>query len=188
MDQFANSGAYTRVSNRYAPHNVYTSSAKLQQLATSKGFTSSTFTPTLRKKDAPSKTPTASSVAVRISSANYNSTYAYDAATNSYVRSQKDAPHTSVDAKNTQIPIKPKVVVALTMGYGVARDKHSQYTVIGTGAGTVFQDGVATPVTWAKADIKAPITFTDAAGKPFALNAGQTWIVAVANSSLVTHQ
>ena len=188
MDQFANGGAYNRVSHRYAPHNVYTSSAKLQQLASSKGFTASTFTPFARKSDAPSKTPNATTVAVRISSKNYNSTYAYDAATNSYIRSQNDAPHTSVDSKNAQLPIKPKVVVALTMGYGVASDKHSQYATTGTGAGTIFQDGVATPITWAKADTKSPITFTNAAGAPVALNAGQTWVVAVANSSFVTHQ
>lgn len=188
LDEFANSGAYRRVSSRSAPHNVYTSSAKLQQLATSKGFNSSTFTTIPRKADTPSKTPNASSVSVNISSTNYNSTYAYEPSTNSYIRSQNGAPHTSTNAQNVPLPIKPKVLIALTVGYGVARDKHSQYATIGTGSGMVFQDGVATPVTWAKADTKAPITFTNAAGQPFPLNAGQTWIVAVANSTMVSHK
>jgi hypothetical protein len=188
MDQFANSGAYARVSTRSAPHNVYTSSAKLQQLAASKGFTGSPFTPFPRKKDLPSKTPNASAVSVRISSKNYNSTYAYDAATNSYIRSQNGAPHNSFDSRNNQIPIKPKSVVSLTMGYGIAADKHSQYATIGSGAGMVFQDGIATPITWTKAATKGPIVLKDANGTPIALNAGQTWIVAVANSSLVSHQ
>src|SRR5690606_7640370 len=67
LDQFSNSGAFQRVSNRFAPHNMYTSMAKLDALNQAKGFTASTFTPFPRKKDAPSATPTAKAIDLNIS-------------------------------------------------------------------------------------------------------------------------
>lgn len=44
IDQFFNAGAYWRASDRYAPHNVYTSFERLNALNEQKGYTSSTFT------------------------------------------------------------------------------------------------------------------------------------------------
>ena len=50
LDQFFNSKAYTRVTNRAAPHNVYTTDDKLQTLNKSKGYTNSNFTSWKRAK------------------------------------------------------------------------------------------------------------------------------------------
>jgi cytoskeletal protein RodZ len=184
LDQFFNSGAYWRITERYAPHNVYTSFERLDVLNQSKGYTSSKFTPFERKKDVP-QTPAAANIDFRISSPLYSPHYQYDPATNSYKRSQGGAAH--VDQKsNTQI--SPKVVIALVMDKGLMSDgSHTTYKDTGYGKMYVFQDGIASEGTWAKTDRKNQITFTDKNGLSLKLNAGQTWISIVGASGDVTY-
>ncbi len=184
LDQFSNSGAFQRVSNRFAPHNMYTSMAKLDALNQAKGFTASTFTPFPRKKDAPSATPTAKAIDLNISSANYKVHYDYDPATNTYARVMGGKPHTD---ERSGAQIKPKVVIALVMQQGLHADRqHTTYNTVGNGKVYIFQDGIVYEGTWQKADHKAQITFTDAAGNVFSFNPGQTWITAVGSADRVT--
>ncbi len=195
IDQFYNSGGYHRSSNRAAPHNVYSSAASLNQLATQKGYTASKFTSLTRKAEKPYKasssdTRTAANIInMNISSASYNTRYEYDKATNSYKRIMAGAAHMSLNAANAQTQITPKVVIALAMPYSIQSDgKHSVYGTIGSGQMYVFQDGTVTSGTWSKASSSAQFSFVDAAGKPLALNPGQTWITAVKAIGNVTSQ
>jgi len=186
LDQFANSGAYQRISSRYAPHNLYTSIDKLNALEQSKGYTSSTYTGFARKKEAPLATPTAKSVDLAISSYYYNVHYDYVAASNSYNRSEGGAPHK--DDKTGQ-QLSPKVVVAIVMGRGTDSDgQHTDYQTVGSGHMFVFQDGGLTEGTWSKASRQAQWKFTDANGKEIALNPGQTWFTMVDTPGLVTYK
>jgi hypothetical protein len=174
LDQFANGGSYRRITARFAPHNVYTSMANLDALNSSKGHTSSNFTGFARKKEAPSAQPTAKSIDISISSAFYNVHYDYDVATNSYKRSEGGAAH--LDEK-TGAQITPKVVIALVMSRGIASDgQHTNYATTGSGHMYVFQDGILTEGTWAKADRTAQFVFAANNGQPIKLNPGQTWI------------
>lgn len=185
LDQFYNAGSYRRITSRYAPHNVYTTIDNLQQLQTAKGYTSSNFKGFARKAKAePAKVPTAKSIDIRISGPLYNVHYDYNAATNSYNRSEGGTPH--MDAlDNTQI--SPTVVVVLAVPYAIQADgKHSEYQTIGSGSAYIYQDGTVTTATWSKADLKSQITFTDAHGKPVLLNPGKTWLTAVSDLQLAT--
>lgn len=186
LDQFANSDAYWRINTRYAPHNMYTSMAKLDVVSNRKGYTNSKFDSWPRKEDKPSATPTAKTLDFAISGFLYNAHFDYDAATNTYKRSQAGKPH--VDAKSgTQIA--PKVVIANIMGFGVAYNGvNSYYDNIGTNKCFVFQDGTVTEGTWTKASGKDQITFKDANGVPIKLNAGQTWVSAVSNVGGVVYK
>jgi len=179
IDQFFNAGSYWRASDRYAPHNVYTSFEKLDALNAAKGYTSSSFTGFPRTDGKSSATPDATSITVNISSALYNSTYSYDGATNRYNRNLAGVAHT--DREGGQIT--PSVVIALKVNeVTVMEDGYRQsITTTGSGEAIIFQNGTATTATWSKPDRASQITFTDAAGKPIALNRGQTWISAVPN-------
>ncbi len=181
IDQFFNAGAYWRASDRYAPHNVYTSFERLDALNASKGYTSSQFTGFTRKDTAASTAPNATSVNVQISSAQYNSTYVYNATTNTYDRSQAGAPHT--DREHGQI--SPRVVVAMMVNQQrVFEDGwREQINAIGSGVAYIFQDGTAQQVTWEKISKTQQITFKDAAGVDVPLARGQTWLTAVPNGS-----
>lgn len=174
LDHAYNAATYQRVSGRYAPHNVYTSLDKLLSLSASKGFGPSSFTPFGRKTEAPLPVPTAKTIDFAISSALYNVHYDYDATSNSYLRSEGGRSHT--DDKSGQ-QIKPKVVIAMVVPKGIAADRvHTTYNVVGSGTAYFYQDGHVTQGNWSKASVKENLTFTDGAGAPLTLNAGQTWI------------
>lgn len=186
LDQFFNSGAYRRVSQRFAPHNVYTSLDQLVETGNSKGYTKSTFTPLVRKeKEEPAKVPTAKAIDLNISGAFYNVHYDYNPANNSYNRVMGGAPHTD---QETGSQLSPKVVVALAMPYSLMADGyHSMYETVGSGNMLVFQDGGVIAGTWSKADPKAQFEFKDGAGAVIKLNAGQTWFTVLADISRATY-
>jgi hypothetical protein len=186
LDQFFNSGAYDRIAQRFAPHNVYTNFAKLDALNASKGYTSSAYTSFERKKASPSKAPNAGTIDLNISGPLYNAHYSYDSATNSYKRSEGGAPH--LDEKSGA-QLAPSVVVALVMSRGTSGDgEHTDYTTTGSGNIYVFQDGTVVSGTWTKASRQTQFVFKNADGKPLALNPGQTWISLVDADSNIAYK
>ena len=186
LDQFANAKAYQRVNSRYAPHNLYTSAAKLDALKESKGFGTSEFTGFVRKaKEEPSKAPTATTLDFEISGFYYNPRYVYDAGTNTYKRSEGGKPHTDEKTGNQ---IAPKVVIANIMAYSVIDSVgHSGYNTVGSGKSFIFQDGTVTIGSWKKTSSKSQMQFLDANGADIKLNPGQTWISAVGNAAGVKY-
>lgn len=185
LDQFHNSGSYERITSRYAPHNVYTSIARLNDLEAKKGYTSANYTGFLRKKEAKAVTPTAKTIDLKISSYYYNVHYAYDATTNTYLRSEGGEAHTDL---KSGAQLAPKVVVAIVMGRGIASDgEHTDYTTIGSGHMYVFQDGTVTEGTWSKDSRQAQWKFTGTDSKPIAFNPGQTWFSMVDSTGSVTY-
>lgn len=185
LDQFANAGAYQRVTQRYAPHNVYSSIDQLYKLAESKGYTNGTFTGFERKEEAPTKVaPTAKTIDFAISSALYNPHYEYDAATNSYKRSEGGKIHTD---EKTGKQLSPKVVIALVTPSALESDgTHNSYATTGTGKMYVFQDGTVTEGTWTKESRTSQFVFKDSTGAVLKLNPGQTWISLVNTAGSVT--
>lgn len=188
LNQFYNAAPFHRVSSRAAPHNMYTSIVDLAALASQKGYKSD-YTPLARKAASASKQPTASKIDISISSALYNVHYDYDATANNYKRSEGSAPQTD---SNSGAQLSPAVVIAmavpLSAGAKTAQGgAYSNYNPLGSGAAVIFQDGIKTDVTWHKADNTSQLTFTDAAGKPVALNPGQTWISVVDSITKVSH-
>lgn len=185
LDYGVNSGYYQRISTRYAPHNVYTSRAKLLELQNSKGWNKSEFTGWERKAEAPSAAANAKSISLNISSFLYNPIFSYDVASNSYIRSQAGKPH--VDEK-TNLPIAPKTVIAIVMPKSIHPDGvHTVYGTSGSGKAFVFQDGIVTTGTWEKADRKTQIQFKGADSKPIPINIGNVWISVVGLESSVSY-
>jgi len=177
IDEFFNGSSYWRATDRYAPHNVYTSFAKLDALNGAKGYTSSSFTGLDRKDSSASSKPTATQIAVTISSPLYNSTYAYNTTTNTYDRSQAGAPHLDREAGQ----ISPRVVVVMkVIEQTVFQDGYREMiTTVGSGPAYIFEDGTEQTVTWHKDSTAGQLYFTDANGARVALARGQTWIAAV---------
>jgi hypothetical protein len=178
IDQFFNASTYWRAKDRYAPHNVYTSFANIDALNAKKGYTTSDFTGFTRK-DSAAAPATSTSIDVKISGPLFNSKYLYNAATNTYDRSQAGAPH--LDRESGQI--SPRVVIAMKVNQTkVFEDGYrEQIDAIGSGSATIFQDGTVQEVTWKKLSRTAQITFTDDNGADVPLARGQTWITALPN-------
>lgn len=185
LEAFQNASTYQRVTNRYAPHNLYTNRDKLLALQKAKGWTKSTFTGFVRKaQEEPAEKPTAKAIDFRISSFLYNPRFDYDAKTNSYLRTMAGKPH--VDEK-TGKRIAPKVVIALVTNHHY-RGIYSVYRVTGSGTAYIFQDGTVTKGTWEKRNRKDQYRFGDANGSPLGLNAGQTWLSFVSSNDAVSYK
>ena len=184
---------FERVSNRYAPHDVYTSMARLDELRASKGYTTSSFTPFARitetsdtetKKDpvdtATETTPTdpaATSISFAISGLLYNTKYSYNLESKSYDRVMANQPHND---ERSGKQISPKVVVALFMNYGIHPDGvHSVYGNVGTGKALIFQNGIVLEGVWEKTSDTSSLTLKDKAGKDIPLAVGQAWFTAI---------
>ncbi|MCA9330047.1 DUF3048 domain-containing protein [Candidatus Saccharibacteria bacterium] len=183
IDQSYNSTYFERVDTRDAPHDVYSSANKLDELQKAKNFTNSEFTGFTRKKEDTTKTPAAINIHLSISSPLFNVDYKYDTKTNSYSRSVGGEPHT--DEKSGK-QLSPKVVIALVMQQGYDAG-YTTYNSLGSGHCYIFQDGQVTEGTWIKANSKDQTTFKDERGEEIKLNPGQTWISLVGTSGAVTH-
>ena len=185
LNEFYNGSYYHRISSRAAPHNMYTGIPTLQQLETKKGYTSSHYTGFARKADTKVKVSTASTIKFTLSGPDYNVAYTYDNINNNYKRSEGGAP--MIDA-NTGTQITPKVVIAMVMSYSLEPDHyHSSYNVLGSGPAYIFQDGAVTIGQWTKSSNASQILFTDSNNTPIKLNAGTTWITAVAGKNDVNY-
>lgn len=180
IDEFFNPGAYWRATDRYAPHNVYTSFKNLDALNKKKGYTTSEFESFARVDGEPAKTPTATNIQINFSSPTYNTTYKYDKKNNRYLRNLAGAAHK--DRESGQIT--PSVVIALrvNMKHVMEDGYREQITTTGSGKAVLFQNGTAKNVTWRKAKRSSPLTLTDSEGKEIPLVRGQTWIAAVPTS------
>lgn len=177
IDEFFNSKTYWRAKDRYAPHNVYTSFERLDELNQKKGYSTSEFTAWPRTDGKPAKVTTAGTIDVKISGPLYNNRYVYDKASNTYARYLGGAVHTDREKGG----IKPSVVIVLdTKMTTVMEDGYRQnISTIGSGKAHIFQNGEVIVGTWAKADRGSQLVFADSTGKEIKLNRGQTWITAV---------
>jgi hypothetical protein len=177
IDQFFNPGTYWRATDRWAPHNVYTSFKNIDALNKSKGYTSSKFAAWPRTDGEPATKPNAKKINVTISGPTFDSVYVYDKKINAYKRSQGGAPHTDREKGR----ITPRVVIALyTTENTVLEDGYREsIKTHGSGKAFIFQGGKVTKATWKKKDRKGQLQFVDAEGNAIKLFRGQTWITAV---------
>lgn len=186
IDQFFNANTYWRSSDRYAPHNVYTSGTNLNELNTAKGFNQSAFESFKRVDGKPAAEVTAATISVDFSSPQYSTSYAYNAETNSYVRSLAGQVH----ADREEGQIEPAVIVVLKVNAQSrgGSDGYEDLVTSGEGQAYVFQNGTATEVIWRKDGREAPLRLTDSEGQPVALGRGQTWISAITSRGNVAWQ
>lgn len=177
IDQMFNGGFYWRSTDRYAPHNVYTSFAKLDALNQQKGYTKSDFKMFKRKaEDRKRPQPIVTNLAINLSGPLFNTTYRYDSATNSYFRNQAGQAH--LDREKGQI--NPKAVVAMSVDvFQVPNELRWQPRVTGSNPVHIFQDGQVIEGTWQKTNAEEQIKFLDKNNQEIAINSGQVWLVAV---------
>ena len=99
----------------------------------------------------------------------------YDGESNGYLRSEGGAPH--LDGRSGERIAARNVAVMITSAHSAGDGTaHLVYETVGSGDAVVFQDGVAVPGTWSRADAASRTRFFDAAGEEIAFNRGQTWV------------
>ncbi|MDQ3123198.1 MAG: DUF3048 domain-containing protein [bacterium] len=185
IEHGVNGDAFRRVSSRYSPHNLYSTSSDLLKVMSRRGYKESKFMSLNRKEPAPSETLTATTINLKISSALYNVSYSYDKKSNRYVRSQGGAKHIDAESKK-QISASTIIVPVLSKSIH-PNGIHTRYSTTGSGKVYIFQDGVVTIGTWKKASRQEQWKFVDASDKDIHLNTGTTWVTMVDSGSAATY-
>ncbi|MCL5093664.1 MAG: DUF3048 domain-containing protein [Patescibacteria group bacterium] len=176
LNQFYNGNSYWRDESRYAPHNVYTTTAKIRAGGLARGYSKETDIESFKFKDdlEKSKRPESFEFTVPFSGPTYNIKYIYDKETNSFLRYLAGSPHRDkITGKN----LKAKNVIVMYAGVlEGSGGTDTQVQVVGSGEAEFYIDGEKILGTWEKATSASRTKFLDANGVEIVLNAGTTWI------------
>lgn len=186
LDQFFESEYYWRqtTGGRYAPHNVYTSSARLSNALKEYPETLLTYGATLFKTDTGAKGE--NSLRVDMADGNtYDVTWDFDKESNRYTRKQGASVMKMDDG--AVIEVNNVVVIATDIRTIDSVGRRSVKT-IAEGDALLAQDGVNTLIRWKKESGTERLRFYDASGKEVPLNPGKTWIHLVSALSQATAQ
>lgn len=180
LDQvYGDSAFYWRSSERKAPHNLYTSTAKIAEGAVARKFRkewngngllfAQTGTP------APAVGAGAQALHVQIPYIRgYVVSYDYDAAKNRYLRSMDGKPHAD---KETGEQLSARNLLVLEAKHAVLDNEgRRSVDVTGPGKGVLLQEGHALDVTWQQ---KNGMLRVYSAGAEVPLLPGNTWVQVV---------
>lgn len=179
LNQFFNGKAYWRIKARKAPHNLYTSTEKLWNLAKEKEF-SLEFegNPYLFKDDIHlTERPKGQRIVateIDFSGKNYKVRYEYEKKTNFYKRFLNGSPHIDNNSGN-QLKAK-NIAVMFTSIKIIDEMDRRKITTIGSGKALVFLDGDLIESTWKRFSKNEPTRFYDQNGEEIKFNRGQIWI------------
>ena len=189
FDAIANR-AYYRLDGRFAPYNLATSTQRLRDAATQKGYTGPpTVEPWLflGEDDARAVGAPAGGIEVDFSGRRTGwqlIQWKWDGEANAYGRSMFGGPQ--VDGETGE-QLKFRTVIVMNVPGFVANTRgHYLLEQFGEGKATIFTRGQAFEATWKKADRKARTRFYDAQGAEIVFERGPIFIEVLGNQSKFT--
>jgi hypothetical protein len=179
---------YHRSTDRFAPHNVYTTGKELRQLAKRLGAKDKAMKAAWRFGPDASPADRPDGGRISVSYAWNDITYRYDRDTNTYRRSVTSEKRQIDQADGKQVA--PKNVIVMHMAFGPLNDgsnkQRLEAQVTGSGTAWIATNGHTIKGTWRKDSITKPTRFFDADGEPVTLTVGQTFIQVLQTGSKVT--
>jgi hypothetical protein len=180
-DDFRWEGSYLwRVTDRIAPHNVYSDGKHLRRLAERIGADDGPIEPawTFGSDKAAELRPDGG--LIRVNFPDVTITYRYDPETNSYLRYVGVDRKPQIDRADGAV-VAPKNVVILRMQFGALNDGHPdkhrlEAHNIGKGVAYISTGGVTVKGEWRKKSATAPTLLYGPDGAPITLTAGQTFV------------
>jgi len=184
-------GTSWRVSDRFAPHNAYSSVVQLRETAKDMGWTGSPSLETWKYKDPVSNVENVTAPTINVNWGSWGSnswsvTWKFDSATNRYFRFHQNEAH--IDAV-TRDQLTARNVIIMYTPQALANDGTSRIVVdaIGTGKALIFRDGTVIEGQWSKDTFTDAYTFEDAQSNAIPLNRGNSWLMVVSLDSEVTY-
>ncbi len=174
--------AYHRTTDRYAPHNLITSTVAIRQAVAAAGV------PTQANLEGPEfKAESPGQAAIKTIKVDYSPwadiTYTYDPGSNSWLRFNGGKPDTDALTGKQIAPKNVIIQYVQVLDSGIVEDasgEHGlQFTLTGSGKVEIFRDGQAVSGQWERQSKKAITTYIDANANPIPLDVGQTWIEVV---------
>ncbi|MDE2312250.1 MAG: DUF3048 domain-containing protein [Patescibacteria group bacterium] len=183
-DQFFNDPYFSRVASRPMPHNVYTSTERLEKLMSARRYTAAAaYSPWLFKNDAAAASSSAADIQINFSTFEYQVEWKYVFADNSYSRFLAGAAHKDADS-GKGITAK-NVVVQFVRTYPVQSDTPLSIGMDLTSGGEaeVFLDGQVIVGTWKKQNGRT--RYYNQAGLEINFNRGPIWVELVPENNIV---
>ncbi|MFA5954244.1 MAG: DUF3048 domain-containing protein [Patescibacteria group bacterium] len=177
-DEFANGYAYYRRSGLIPPHNLFTTTEKLDDLVTRRGWESTvklhqqTFS-----DEAPKGGEPAQVVRVDFSVPSYGVLWRWDSERKRYARFIDGVQAT--DRENAEVIRAATIVAEITKITPAPRAAVPDAVTVGTvgkGKAWFFRDGQAFSGSWEKSSAGSPTKYLDANGLPFAFARGPVWV------------
>lgn len=181
---------FYRDNNLSAPHNLFTNSEQLNLAIVDLKYPVSAQFDSWSYDDV--RTPLAgstpaTSITVDFSGRAYLTNYEYEAATNTYLRSNGGRPHTDRDTGN-QLRADNVVVQVVPRPKVLAEKGRIDLEVVGRGQVLVFRNGTVVEGTWTKDSPKGRTVFTGPDGQAVSLNRGTTWVAIIPADRPVTYR
>jgi len=190
LDQFfIGFPTYERVSNRNAPHNVYTTTTRLRSIASSRGYKGPVKISSWLFTDLEAVESERGKKFILdlgfLGTFGYDVRWVYDRKPNSYKRFIGGAKHTDAE-DGKQITAKTVVVQYASVSPDSSGHGRVKIQTIGGGKVQVFKNGVVVSGTWRKKSRTDRTRFLDSSGKEISLNRGKIWIEVVPSGSQVS--
>ncbi len=195
INGMVDTSGFARDKNLPSPHNVFTTTNKLKNVAETKGYLTtsnswkvfeySTDEIELNKNEKgeaveKSNLQTASRISIDYS-ATENRSYNYDSVNQYYLRSTNGKAH--ID-RRTDGQLHYKNIIIMKVENKTMDDEGRQDLItVGSGSGFFITNGYSLPINWAKSARNAKTIYTYADGTPLKLNDGNTFIQIVPISS-----
>lgn len=180
-------GSFWRITEKYAPHNAYSSTETLYGIAENLGYNDEKLDEieTLKfKNDDPLEDRGSATTATiqffeKLSNGGlYDVTWTYDRESNKYLRSNGVTPYLDVNT-GEQVYAKNVIIMRNEMISTYDFKAHIIITTIGEGNATLLRDGKVIECTWKKEDLDSRVHLYDAEGKEIELNRGIIWYESV---------
>lgn len=184
LDQSYLSNFYWRSSSRTAPHNVYTTLAKLRDAAKSKNFkTTGSIDEWKYSSSSKSAEVESAELNVNFSSYNYNVSWKFDKIKNYWLRSQGGSAHK--DSAGVQVSAKNLAIMFTDIS--TRSDGRMDIETIGSGEAKVYINGKEIDAIWKKAAEDKMLKFYDSTNKEIDFAPGNTWISAISTKSQIKY-
>lgn len=173
LDEMYNTNFYWRDKTiKVQEHNLYTSSQRMSDLSTAKGYVKS---PTVKLNFDKTYWDNLSSSSANTVTVKFNGSYttSYTFKDGQYYKSMNNVPTLNKDDSK---PVAVKNVVIQNVNYRTrAKELYLDADLVGQGNGFIISNGKSVKVTWSKADLHSQTIFKDESGNIVPLNPGKTW-------------
>ncbi len=184
-------GAYFRKAGIPMPHNGFTSMPRLLKAANKLGYSltnqTKEFFPHLTSDQDRCQAQDCSTKKILSIGfpGSFKVEYKYDPSVNAYYRWRGNTPE--MDANNNR-QVEVKVVAIIKTDSHQIEGQYNEVDVIGSGAGTIYQNGLAIEGKWQKNSETALLRFLQENGEPILLVPGKIWIEVVQTNQKVDWQ
>ena len=188
LNQYYNGSYFWRSTQRYAPHNVYTSTEEMKEYVSIRE--EAQRAPDLLYGVWQFKSPEnggedAQSVSIEYAPPVYVADWEFDLETRTYLRSQGGISHRT-DA-GVQIAVD-NVAIVITDIEVIDSVGRRLVETIGEGEAFVMQDGIVIEGMWKKSSASERLRFYDAFDEEVKMNVGKSWIQVVGSVDDVTFE